>query len=161
MVNSVPEDDDWEEGVRDEEENTEGEDDVEEVEASGSRASVKPIFRFPERNEEDTDWTHRDGTESASGRNKLTCEDMETVRKHKDLMWTEVDKPEGWDKLAAYSTAIVHEPVGTATSHDTDARWRRHVTMRIDRAGLCTRDDHTGRHPDLLSLLCPRGDCPP
>jgi hypothetical protein len=161
MVNSGAEDDDWEDGFRDEEESVEGEDDVEEVETSGSRASVKPILCLPERTEVDTDWTHRDGTEPVSGRNKLTCEDMATVRKRKDLMWTEVAKPDGWDKLAAYSTSTVHEPVGSASSHDTDARCRRHVTIRTDRAGLCTRDDHSGRHPDLLSLLCPRGDCPP
>jgi hypothetical protein len=44
----------WEEGSRDEEQNTEGDDDVEEVGTSGSRASAKPILRLPERNEEDT-----------------------------------------------------------------------------------------------------------
>ncbi len=54
MTDSETQEDGWEEGSRDEEQNTEGDDDVEEVEASGSRASAKPILRLPERNEEDT-----------------------------------------------------------------------------------------------------------
>ncbi len=85
------------------------------VEASGSRGSVKPILRLPERNEEDTVWTRADGTKPVSGKNKLTSEEMATVRKRKDLMWTEVSKndqdslvdrwlwdrikPERWDKI--------------------------------------------------------------
>jgi hypothetical protein len=64
---------------------------------------------------EDTPWTRADGTKAASGKHKLTSEDMATVRKRKDLMWTEVDKndqdslvdrwlrdqikPERWDKI--------------------------------------------------------------
>jgi hypothetical protein len=115
MTNSGADDDDWEEGYRDEEERGEGDDDVLEVEVSGSRGSVKPILRCPERNEEDTPWTHADGTKSDSGKNKLTSEDMTTVRKCKDIMWTEVAKndqdslvdrwlrdqikPERWDKI--------------------------------------------------------------
>ena len=43
-----------------EEQNSEGGDDVQEVEASGSRASVKPILRLSERNDEDTAWTRVD-----------------------------------------------------------------------------------------------------
>jgi hypothetical protein len=41
MANSGGEDDDWEEGFGDEEERAEGDDDVMEVEPSGSRVSVK------------------------------------------------------------------------------------------------------------------------
>jgi hypothetical protein len=37
MADSEPEEDGWEEGSRDEEQNSEGDDDVEEVEASGLR----------------------------------------------------------------------------------------------------------------------------
>jgi hypothetical protein len=92
MVNSGSHDDDLDEGYRDEEERGDGNDDVLEVEASGSRGSVKPILRLPERNEEDTPWTRADGTKAASVKHKLTSEDMATVRKRKDLMWTEVDK---------------------------------------------------------------------
>jgi hypothetical protein len=43
-----------EEGSRDEKQNSEGDDDVEEVEVSGSRVSSKPILCLPERNDEDT-----------------------------------------------------------------------------------------------------------
>ena len=45
MTNSGGDDDDWKEGYRDEEERGEGDDDVLEVEVSGSRGSVKPILR--------------------------------------------------------------------------------------------------------------------
>ena len=86
------EDEDWGEGSGDEEEREEGDDDLIEVHPSGSRDSVKPILCLPERNEEDTDWTRADGTKPASVKNKLKSEDMATVRKHKNLMWTEVAK---------------------------------------------------------------------
>ncbi len=92
MTDSDPEEDAWEEGSRDDHQNSEGDDDVEEVEASGSRTSAKPILCLPERNDEETDWTRSDGTKPASGKNKLTVEDMARVRKHKELMRTEVDK---------------------------------------------------------------------
>ncbi len=62
MTDYEPEEDGWEEGSRDEQQNSEGDDDVEEVEASGSRASAKPILRLPERNDEDTAWTRSDAT---------------------------------------------------------------------------------------------------
>jgi hypothetical protein len=62
--NSGGEDEDWGEGSGDEEEREEGDDDLMEVEPSESRDSVKPILRWPERNEEDTDWTRVDGTKS-------------------------------------------------------------------------------------------------
>ena len=52
MTDSVSEDDGSEEGSRHEEESEYGDDDVEVVQASGSRASVKPILRLPERNDE-------------------------------------------------------------------------------------------------------------
>jgi hypothetical protein len=107
------EEDGWEEGSRDDQQNPEGDDDVEEVEASGSRASSKPILRLPERNDEDTDWTRTDGTKPASGKNKMPVEDMVRVRKHKELMRAEVDKNDivhrwlrdhikldRWDKIA-------------------------------------------------------------
>ena len=67
---------------------------MEEVEASGSRTSAKPILRLPKRNEEDTTWTRADGTKPVSVRNNLTYEDMGRVRKRKQLMWTEVVKNE-------------------------------------------------------------------
>jgi hypothetical protein len=41
-----------------------------------SRASVTPILRLPERNEEDTRWTRADVTKPVSVKNKLTVEDM-------------------------------------------------------------------------------------
>ncbi len=116
MANSGGEDEDWGEGSGDEEEIEEGDDDLMEVQPSGSRDSVKPILRLPERNEEDTAWTRDDGTKAASGKNKLKSEDMTTIRKRKGLMWTEVAKndqdslvdhwlrdqikPDTWDKIA-------------------------------------------------------------
>ncbi len=60
------------EGSGDEGQSEEGEDEVEVVQESGSRDSAKTILRLPERNEEDTDWTHPDGSKPASGKNKLT-----------------------------------------------------------------------------------------
>ncbi len=47
MTDSKTEDDGWEQGSRDEEQSEEGADDVQEVDASGSRSSVKPILNFP------------------------------------------------------------------------------------------------------------------
>jgi hypothetical protein len=86
------------------------------VDPSGSRDSVQNILRLPERNDEDTAWTHDDGTMPASAKNKLKCDDMATIRKRKGLMWTEVAKndqdsllerwlrdqikPATWDKIA-------------------------------------------------------------
>ena len=78
MTDSETVDDGWEQGSRDEEQSEEGDDDVLEVEASGSRASAKPILRLPERNDEDTVWTRADGTKPASGQNKLTVEFPDT-----------------------------------------------------------------------------------
>jgi hypothetical protein len=93
MTNSGGEDEDWGEGSGDEEEGEEGDDNLIEVQPSGSRDSVKPILRLPpERNEEDTSWTRTDGTKPASAKNKLKSEDMTTIRKRKGLMWTEVAK---------------------------------------------------------------------
>ena len=43
MTDSETEDDGWEQGSRDEEQSEDGVDDVQEVEPSGSRVSVKPI----------------------------------------------------------------------------------------------------------------------
>jgi hypothetical protein len=53
MANSGGEEEDWVEGSGDEEEREEGDDDLIEVEPSGSRDRVKPIFRLPERNDVD------------------------------------------------------------------------------------------------------------
>ena len=116
MANSGGEDEDWGEGSGDEEEREEGDDDLMEVEPSGSRDSVKPILRWPERNEEDTVWTRADGTKPDRAKNKLKSEDMATIRKRKNLMWAEVAKndqdslvdrwlrdqikPATWDKIA-------------------------------------------------------------
>jgi hypothetical protein len=115
MVNCGGEDEDWEEGSGDEEEREEGDDDLIVVESSGSRDYMKPILRLPERNEEDTVWTRSDGTKPVSAKHKLKSEDMATIRKRKDLMWTEVGKndqdslvdrwlrdqikPATWDKI--------------------------------------------------------------
>ena len=109
------EDEDWGEGSGDEEEREEGDDDLIVVDPSGSRDCMKPILRLPERNEEDTAWTRADGSKPASVKNKLKSEDMSTIRKRKDLMWTEVVKndqdslvdrwlgdqikPDTWDKI--------------------------------------------------------------
>jgi hypothetical protein len=60
MTDFEADDDGWEQGSRDEEQSEDGTDDVYEVEASTSRASDKPILRFPERNDEDTFWTRVD-----------------------------------------------------------------------------------------------------
>ncbi len=76
MTNSGGEDEDWGEGSGDEEEREEGDDDLMEVDPSESRDNVKPILRWPERNEEDTVWTRADGTKSARVKNKLKSEDM-------------------------------------------------------------------------------------
>jgi hypothetical protein len=115
MTNSGGEDEDWGEGSGDEEEIEAGDDDLIEEQPSGSRDSVKPNFRLPERNEEDKAWTCADGTKPASAKNKLKSEDMATIRQRKGLMWTEVDKndqdslldrwlrdqikPDTWDKI--------------------------------------------------------------
>jgi len=111
MTDSDPDEEGSGEVSCQQQQNSEGDEDVEEVEASGSRASAKPILSLTERNEEDTGWT-RDGTKTSSGRNKLTSEDMTRVRKHKELMRTEVTKnelvdrwlrdhikPERWDRI--------------------------------------------------------------
>ena len=115
MANSGGEDEDCGEWSGDDEEREEGDDDLIEVGPSGSRDSVQPLLRLPERNEEDTGWTRTDGTKPASAKNKLKCEDMATVRTRKNLMWTEVAKndqdslldrwlrdhvkPATWDKI--------------------------------------------------------------
>ena len=117
MTDSAPEDDGSEEGSRHEEESEEGNDDVLEVEASGSRASAKPILRLPERNDEDTAWTRADGTRPDTVKNKFKPEDMARVGQRKELMWKEVSKndvtslvdrwlrdqikPERWDRVGA------------------------------------------------------------
>jgi hypothetical protein len=51
MVDSDPDEDGSAEVSCQEQQNSEGDDDVEEVAGSGSRASVKPILRLPERND--------------------------------------------------------------------------------------------------------------
>jgi len=117
MTDSASEDDGSEEGSRHEEESEYGDDDVEVVQASGSRASAKPILRLPERNGEDTAWTRADGTRSATVKNKFKSEDMARVGQRKELMWKEVSKndatslldrwlrdqikPERWDKVVS------------------------------------------------------------
>jgi hypothetical protein len=78
MADSKPEEDGWEEESRDEQQNSEVDNDVEEVEASGSRASAKPILRLPERNDEDTAWTRADGTKPAPNYN-TPVKDLDTV----------------------------------------------------------------------------------
>jgi hypothetical protein len=65
MADSEPDEDGSAEVSCEEQQNSEGDDDVKEVEASGSRASAKPILRLPERNDEDTAWTLADGTKPA------------------------------------------------------------------------------------------------
>jgi hypothetical protein len=95
MTDSEAEDDGWEQGSRDEkqsEDSEEGTDDVQEVEALGSRVSVKPILSFPERNDEDTFWTRTDETKTASVKKKFKSEDITRVRQHKEIQWTEVVK---------------------------------------------------------------------
>jgi hypothetical protein len=115
MANCGGEDEDWGEGSGDEEEREEGDDDLIVVESSGSRDRMKPILCLSERNEEDTAWTHSDGTKPVSVKHKLKSEDMSTIRKRKVLMWTEVAKndqdslvdpwlrdqikPATWDKI--------------------------------------------------------------
>ncbi len=81
-----------------EQQNSEGDDDVQEVEAPASRASDKPILRLPERNDEDTDWTRTDGTKPASVKNKMPVEDMTIVRQRKELMRAAVAKNQVVDR---------------------------------------------------------------
>jgi hypothetical protein len=81
-----------------EQQNSEGDDDVQEVEAPASRASDKPILRLPERNDEDTDWTRTDGTKPASVKNKMPVEDMAIVRQRKELMRAAVAKNQVVDR---------------------------------------------------------------
>ena len=33
------------------------------------------------------------------------------------------------------------------------------MTTCTYRVGVCMSDDHGGKHPDLLSFLCPLGEC--
>ncbi len=70
LTDSETEDDGWEQGSRDKVQSEDGTDDVQEVEASGSRDSAKPILRFPERNDEYTFWTHTDETKPDSVKNR-------------------------------------------------------------------------------------------
>ena len=81
MTDSEAEEDGSEQGSRHEEESEEGDDDVLEVETSGSRASAKPILRLPERNDEDRAWTRADGTKAAPNYN-TPVKDLE----YKDLL---------------------------------------------------------------------------
>ncbi len=64
MADSAPDEDGSAKVSCQEQQNSEGDEDVE-VEASGSRASAKPILCLPERNDEDTAWTRVDGTKPA------------------------------------------------------------------------------------------------
>ena len=81
MADSDPVEEGSAEESCEEQQNSEGGDDAEEVEASGSRSSAKPILRLPERNEEDTDWTRADGTKPAPNYN-TPVKDLE----YKDLL---------------------------------------------------------------------------
>jgi hypothetical protein len=81
MADSEPDEDGSAEVSCQEQQNSEGDDDVQEVEASGSRASAKPILRLPERNDEDTTWTRADGTKPAPNYN-TPVKDLE----YKDLL---------------------------------------------------------------------------
>ena len=79
MTDSESEDDGSEQGSLHEDESEEGEEDVVEVQTVGSRASVKPILRFPERNDTDDTWTRPDGTGTVTSKNKYKTEDMTRV----------------------------------------------------------------------------------
>ncbi len=81
MGDTDPDEDGSAESSCQEQKNSEGDDDVQEVEASGSRASAKPILRLPERNDEDTTWTRVDGTKPAPNYN-TPVKDLE----YKDLL---------------------------------------------------------------------------
>ena len=56
MTDSEADEDGSAEVSCEEQHNSEGADDVEEVQASGSRVSAKPILRLAERNDDDTVW---------------------------------------------------------------------------------------------------------
>jgi hypothetical protein len=75
-----------------------------EVEPSESRDSVKPILRWPERNEEDTAWTLADGTKAASAKDKLKSEDMTTVRNGKTSCGQK------WPKMIRYVITVKLTP---------------------------------------------------
>ena len=81
MADSDPVEEGSAEESCEEQQNSEGDDDVQEVEASGSRASAKPILRLPERKDEDTAWTRADGTKPAPNYN-TPVKDLE----YKDLL---------------------------------------------------------------------------
>ncbi len=68
-------------------------------------------------------------------------------------------------KIAPPSAAVADDPVGRTAIDDTVIDdtvgwWYWHGTTRTCRIRTCTSDDHGGRHPDLLSLICPQEDCP-
>ena len=130
MANSGGEDEDWGEGSGDEEEREEGDDDLMEVETSESRDSVKPILRWPKRNEEDTIWTRTDGTKPTSAKNKLKSEHMVTIRKRKNLMWTEVVKND--------PTSLVDRWL---RDHIKSDRWEREILHTLSCPPI---DVHTG-----------------
>ncbi len=138
MANSGGEDEDWGEGSGDEEEIEEGDDDLMEVQSSGSRDSVKPILCLSERNEEDTVWTLDDGTKAARSKNKLKSEDMATIRKRKTLMWTEVDKNplvEGPNQTCYMGQNCP----GLPTERQVFAPLQTRTTKRVQPLGLCPK----------------------
>jgi hypothetical protein len=143
-----------------------------EVDPSESRDSVKPILRWSERNEEDTDWTRVDGTKPSSAKNKLKSEVMATIRKRKDLMCTEVAKndqdslvdrwlwdqikPDTWDKIVQ-----VFPQQGKCSPQrreHTQSKYSRSVTETSDhvcwknRYVCCRRSHRTAPRPTLFPL---------
>jgi hypothetical protein len=96
-------------------------------------------------------------TSVCPSRNGCSC--SKVYRKVQKFIYLYPQKSTLWENRAARCTAIVHESVGSATSNDNDARCWRDLTMCVGRTGTCTPDDRAGRHPDQISLFCPRGDC--
>ena len=79
-------------------------------EESESTGSAIPILCFPERNDEDTFWTHVDETKPPSTTNKFKSEDMTRVRQRKELLWTEVVKNDPTSDRGYKVTGTVQVP---------------------------------------------------
>ena len=90
----VSDDDEWNSDSGEDDRDDQGNDDVQEVihATSAAGGSAKSILLLPERNEEDTGWLTYETIKPGSAFNKMKPEDLETVRKHKDMFAQEVAK---------------------------------------------------------------------
>ena len=88
------EEDDWNSESGEDDGDSQGCDEVEEVIHPTSVAgdSVKSISIFPERNEDNTDWLCQEGMKDDSDFNKMKTEDITVVCKRKEILSQEVVK---------------------------------------------------------------------